>query len=272
MTFIVFLVVLILLVLLLVQSVRILPEYERGVIFRLGRVLPSAKGPGLFFVIPLVDRMTTVSLQEVTDDVRPQNVITKDNVTVTVDAIVYFKVMDSEEVRDSEDEMKSEVRAVVRIKDYQFATAQLCVTTLRSVCGTVELDELLSEQDRLAGDIQKIVDRATEHWGVKVTRVEITDVILPDNIQRAMARQAEAERERRAKKINAEGEAEAAQLLADAAAMMSGNPIAYQLRMLQTVAEVAAEKNSTLVLPIPIELLGPFRAAFEARPDKPSAE
>jgi len=252
MTSIVFVAVLVFLVLLLLtQSIKIVTEYERGVIFRLGRVISGAKGPGLFLIIPLVDRMVKVNLQELATNVPAQDVITRDNVTVRVDAVVYFKVIEP-------------IKAVVNIQNYLFATSQVCQTTLRSVCGTAELDELLAERERLNSQIQTIVDEATEHWGVKVTRVEIKDVSLPAEIQRAMARQAEAERERRAKIIGAEGEYQAAQRLSDAAAVIAEHPIAYQLRMLQTVTEVAAEKNSTLVLPIPIELLGPFQAAFQA--------
>ncbi len=224
-------------------------EYERGVIFRLGRVIAGAKGPGLFFIIPFIDRMVKVNLQTVTMNVPAQDIITRDNVTVRVDAVVYFNVFES-------------VRATVAIQNYLFGTSQVAQTTLRSVCGTADLDELLSERDRLNGQIQAIVDDLTEPWGVKVTLVEIKDVALPTEIQRAMGRQAEAERDRRAKIINAEGEFQAAQKLADAAAVIAEHPIAYQLRMLQTMTEVAAEKNSTLVLPIPIELLGPFKAAF----------
>jgi regulator of protease activity HflC (stomatin/prohibitin superfamily) len=234
----------------LVASVRIVQEYERGVIFRLGRVIAGAKGPGLFFIVPFIDKMVKVNLQTVTMNVPAQDVITRDNVTVRVDAVVYFKVIEP-------------VKAVVAIQNYVFGTSQVSQTTLRSVCGTADLDELLAERERLNGQIQTIVDDLTEPWGVKVELVEIKDVNLPSEIQRAMARQAEAERDRRAKIINAEGEFQAAQKLSDAAAVIAEHPIAYQLRMLQTVTEVAAEKNSTLVLPIPIELLGPFRAAFE---------
>jgi len=230
-------------------GIRIVQEYERGVIFRLGRVIADAKGPGLFFIIPFIDRMVKVNLQTVTMNVPAQDVITRDNVTVRVDAVIYFNVYEP-------------VRAVVAIQNYLFGTSQVAQTTLRSVCGTAELDELLGERDRLNAQIQAIVDDLTEPWGVKVTLVEIKDVSLPSEIQRAMARQAEAERDRRAKIINAEGEFQAAQKLSDAAAVIAEHPIAYQLRLLQTVTEVAAEKNSTLVLPIPIELLGPYRAAF----------
>ncbi|MPZ89537.1 MAG: slipin family protein [Nitriliruptorales bacterium] len=241
--------ILVLVVLLAIAAIRIVQEYERGVIFRLGRVIAGAKGPGLFFIIPYIDRMVKVNLQTVTMNVPAQDVITRDNVTVRVDAVIYFKVMEP-------------VKATVNIQNYIFGTSQVSQTTLRSVCGTAELDELLSERERLNSEIQRIVDDLTEPWGVKVELVEIKDVNLPNEIQRAMARQAEAERDRRAKIINAEGEFQAAQKLSDAAAVIAENPIAYQLRMLQTVTEVAAEKNSTLVLPIPVELLGPFRSAF----------
>ena len=237
-------------------SIRIVQEYERGVIFRLGRVIAGAKGPGLFFIVPFIDRMVKVNLQTVTMNVPAQDVITRDNVTVRVDAVVYFNVFEP-------------VKATVAIQNYLFGTSQVAQTTLRSVCGTAELDELLSERDRLNSQMQTIVDELTEPWGVKVTLVEIKDVALPTEIQRAMGRQAEAERDRRAKIINAEGEFQAAEKLAEAAAVIARHPIAYQLRMLQTMTEVAAEKNSTLVLPIPIELLGPFRSAF-ASEDNPA--
>ncbi len=234
---------------LLLKAIRVVQEYERGVIFRLGRVVAGAKGPGLFLIIPFIDRMVKVNLQTVTMNVPVQDVITRDNVTVRVDAVTYFKVVNP-------------VAAIVNIQNYAFATSQVAQTTLRSVCGTADLDELLSERERLNTEIQTIVDDLTEPWGVKVELVEIKDVNLPEQIQRAMARQAEAERDRRAKIINSEGEFQAAQKLADAAAEIAEQPIAYQLRMLQTVTEVAAERISTLVLPIPIELLGPFRSAF----------
>ena len=230
-------------------AVRVVQEFERGVVFRLGRVLPGAKGPGLFLLIPLLDKMVKVNLQTVAMGVPAQDVITRDNVTVRVDAVVYFQVVEP-------------VRAIVSVQNYLFATSQVCQTTLRSVCGTAELDELLSERDRLNAQLQHIVDDLTEPWGVKVSLVELKDVILPQEIQRAMGRQAEAERDRRAKIINAEGEYQAAEKLSAAAAVIAEHPIAYQLRLLQTMVEVAAEKNSTLVLPIPIELLGPFQSAF----------
>ncbi len=243
------LVLLALVLALLFAAIRIVQEYERGVIFRLGRVVAGAKGPGLFFIVPFIDRMVKVNLQTVTMNVPAQDVITRDNVTVRVDAVVYFNVFEP-------------VKATVAIQNYLFGTSQVAQTTLRSVCGTAELDELLSERERLNAQMQTIIDELTEPWGVKVTLVEIKDVALPTEIQRAMGRQAEAERDRRAKIINAEGEFQAAEKLADAAAVIARHPIAYQLRMLQTMTEVAAEKNSTLVLPVPIELLGPFRSAF----------
>jgi regulator of protease activity HflC (stomatin/prohibitin superfamily) len=245
------LVLVVLAIIVIVAAIRIVQEYERGVIFRLGRVISGAKGPGLFFIIPFIDRMVKVNLQTVTMNVPAQDIITRDNVTVRVDAVVYFNVFEP-------------VRATVAIQNYLFGTSQVAQTTLRSVCGTAELDELLSERERLNSQIQTIVDELTEPWGVKVTLVEIKDVALPTEIQRAMGRQAEAERDRRAKIINAEGEFQAAEKLSDAAAVIAEHPIAYQLRMLQTMTEVAAEKNSTLVLPIPIELLGPFQKAFGA--------
>ncbi len=229
-------------------SVRIVQEYERGVIFRLGRVM-GAKGPGLFFIIPIIDRMRKVNLQIVALDVPPQDVITKDNVTVRVNAVVYFQIFQP-------------VKAVVEIQNYLFATSQIAQTTLRAVLSKVDLDEILTERDRLNSDLQRIIDDLTDPWGVKVSLVEIKDVDLPVEMQRAMARQAEAERERRAKIINAEGEYQASERLAQAAAVIAQHPIAYQLRFLQTITDVSAEKNSTLVVPIPIELLKPFAAAF----------
>jgi regulator of protease activity HflC (stomatin/prohibitin superfamily) len=230
-------------------SVRVVQEYERGVIFRLGRVLDEAKGPGLFFIIPIIDRMVKVNLQIVTLDVPPQDVITKDNVTLRVSAVVYFQVFQP-------------IKAVVEAQNYLFATSQIAQTTLRAILSKVDLDDILTERDRLNSDLQKIIDDLTEPWGVKVSLVEIKDVDLPTEMQRAMAKQAEAERERRAKIINAEGEWQASERLAQAAAVIARHPIAYQLRYLQTVTEVSAEKNSTLVIPIPIELLKPFQAAF----------
>src|ERR687895_1684652 len=248
-TSIVILAVAFFLVLVAASAIRIVQEYERGVIFRLGRVIAGAKGPGLFFIIPIVDRMVKVNLQIVTLSVPPQDVITKDNVTVRVDAVVYFQVFQP-------------VKAVVEIQNYVFATSQIAQTTLRAVLSKCDLDEILTERDRLNNDLQQIIDDLTEPWGVKVALVEIKDVDLPQEMQRAMARQAEAERERRAKIINAEGEFQASERLAQAAEVISRHPIAYQLRFLQTITDVSAEKNSTLVVPIPIELLAPFKAAF----------
>jgi regulator of protease activity HflC (stomatin/prohibitin superfamily) len=232
----------------LAAAIRIVQEYERGVIFRLGRVT-GAKGPGLFFIIPIIDRMVKVNLQIVTLDVPPQDIITRDNVTVRVNAVCYFQVFQP-------------VKAVVEIQNYLFATSQIAQTTLRAVLSKVDLDQILGERDRLNSDLQRIIDDLTDPWGIKVALVEIKDVDLPTEMQRAMARQAEAERERRAKIINAEGEFQAAERLAQAAAVIARHPIAYQLRFLQTITEVSSEKNSTLVVPIPIELLKPFQAAF----------
>ena len=233
----------------LMASIRVVQEYERGVIFRLGRVIAGAKGPGLFFIIPLIDRMVKVNLQIVALDVPPQDVITKDNVTVRVHAVVYFQVFQS-------------VKATVEIQNYFFATSQIAQTTLRAVLSKVDLDDILTAPDRLSADLQRIIDDVTEPWGVKVAMVAIKDVDLPVEMQRAMARQAEAERERRAKIINAEGEFQASERLAQAAEVIARHPIAYQLRFLQTITDVASEKNSTLVVPVPIELLKPFAAAF----------
>jgi regulator of protease activity HflC (stomatin/prohibitin superfamily) len=242
-------VVVVLLLILLAASIRIVQEYERGVIFRLGRVIAGAKGPGLFFIIPIVDRMVKVNLQIVTLDVPPQDVITKDNVTVRVNAVCYFQVFQP-------------VKAIVEVQNYLYATSQIAQTTLRAILSKADLDDILSERDRLNKDLQRIIDDLTDPWGVKVAHVEIKDVDLPTEMQRAMARQAEAERERRAKIINAEGEFQASERLAQAAEVIARHPIAYQLRYLQTVTEVSAEQNSTLVIPIPIELLKPFQAAF----------
>jgi regulator of protease activity HflC (stomatin/prohibitin superfamily) len=234
---------------LFLASVRVVQEYERGVIFRLGRVVPGAKGPGLFFIIPVIDRMVKVNLQIVTFDVPTQDVITKDNVTVRVNAVVYFQVFQP-------------VKATVEVQNYRYATSQIAQTTLRAVLCKVDLDTILTERDRLNSDLQRIIDDLTDPWGIKVALVEIKDVDLPQEMQRAMARQAEAERERRAKIINAEGEFQASERLAQAAEVIARHPIAYQLRYLQTLNEVAAEQNSTLVIPVPIELLKPFEAAF----------
>ncbi|MGH2683698.1 MAG: slipin family protein [Actinomycetota bacterium] len=230
---------------LLAAAIRIVQEYERGVIFRLGRVLPGARGPGLFFIIPIIDRMVKVNLQTVTMNVPPQDVITRDNVTVRVDAVIYFHVVEP-------------IKAVVEIQNYLLGTSQIAQTTLRSILGKAELDELLAKREDLNETLQTVIDELTEPWGVKVTLVEIKDVDLPESMQRAMARQAEAERVRRAKVINAEGEFQASAKLSEAAAVIARHPIAYQLRLLQTMTEVAAEKNSTLVFPFPVELLRYF--------------
>lgn len=239
----------VLLVAILVASVRIVDEYERGVIFRLGRVM-GAKGPGLFLIIPIIDRMVKVNLQTVTLDIPPQDIITKDNVTIRVNAVAYFNVTEP-------------VSAVVRIQNYVFATSQIAQTTLRSVIGGVELDELLINRDQVNVQLQEIIDGITDEWGVKVTLVEVKDVELPDMMRRAMARQAEAERERRAKVIHALGEFEAAQRLAEAAEVMAQQSGAMQLRLLSTLSDITSEKNSTLVFPFPVELLRFFEGSRE---------
>jgi regulator of protease activity HflC (stomatin/prohibitin superfamily) len=226
------------------SAVKILREYERGVIFRLGRLI-GAKGPGLFFIIPGIDKMLRISLRTVTMDIPPQDVITRDNVSIKVNAVVYFRVMDPN-------------RAVVEVENYLYATSQLAQTTLRSVVGQAELDELLSQREKINITLQDILDKHTEPWGIKVSLVETKQVDLPEEMRRAIARQAEAERERRAKVIHAEGEAQAAQKLAEAANIISVNPAAIQLRFLQTLTEVATEKNSTTIFPVPIDLLKPF--------------
>src|SRR5712672_2184135 len=229
---------------LLPQMIRILREYERGVIFRLGKLL-GTKGPGLIFLIPIVDRMVKMDLRVVTIDVARQEVMTRDNVPMIVDAVVYFRVIDP-------------AAAVVRVENYLKATSLISQTTLRSVLGQAELDELLSQRDKINLRLQEIIDRQTDPWGIKVTAVEVRDVILPDSMKRAMAGQAEAERERRAKIINAEGEFQAAEKLVQAAAMISAQPIALQLRFLQTMREISSEHNTTTFLPVPIDLFAPF--------------
>jgi regulator of protease activity HflC (stomatin/prohibitin superfamily) len=228
-----------------VSCIKILPEYERGVIFRLGRLLPEAKGPGLVFVFWPIDRIIRISLRTIVHDVPPQDVITRDNVSVKVNAVVYFRVIDPS-------------RAVVEVENYHYATSQLSQTTLRSVLGQVELDDLLSQRERLNAELQIILDKHTDPWGIKVSMVEVKHVDLPADMQRAMARQAEAEREKRAKIIHAEGEMLAAQNIQKAADVMSANPVSVQLRFLQTLVEISAEKNSTIVFPVPIDLLQAF--------------
>jgi regulator of protease activity HflC (stomatin/prohibitin superfamily) len=229
----------------LVSAIKVLNEYERGVIFRLGRALGHAKGPGLIILIPMVDRLAKVNLQLVTFDVPSQDVITRDNVTVKVDAVVYFRVVDPN-------------KAVIEVQDYLTATQRLSQTTLRSVCGQVELDELLAEREKVNAHLAEILDKHTDPWGIKVALVEVKSIDLPIEMQRAIARQAEAERERRAKVINAEGEFQAAQRMADAAQVLATQPMSLQLRYLQTLREIAAEKNSTTLFPIPIDLIKPF--------------
>ena len=228
----------------LASAIRILNEYERGVIFRLGRLI-GAKGPGLIILIPLIDRMQKVSLRLVTLDVPPQDIITRDNVSVKVNAVLYFRVMESN-------------KAVVEVENFLYATSQLAQTTLRSVLGQVELDELLAEREKINTELQDILDRQTDPWGIKVTNVEVKHVDLPQEMQRAMARQAEAERDRRAKVIHAEGEFQAATKLQEAAAIMEKNPITLQLRYLQTVNEISSEKSTNTIFPIPLDLFKPF--------------
>lgn len=231
-------------VILLISAIKILKEYERGVIFRFGR-LRGAKGPGLIIIIPFADKMIKVDLRTVTMDVPPQDIITHDNVPVKVNAVVYFRVMDP-------------ARSIVKIEKYVLATSQIAQTTLRSVLGQVELDDLLARREKINKELQKIIDEQTDPWGVKVSTVEIKDVELPQSIQRAFAKQAEAERERRAKIISAEGEFQASEKLANAAEVLGKFPISVQLRFLQTLKEIATEQNSTIVFPVPIDLVSTF--------------
>ncbi len=229
---------------LLISAIKILKEYERGVIFRFGR-LRGAKGPGLIFIIPFVDKMTKVDLRTVTMDVPPQDIITHDNVPVKVNAVVYFRVMDP-------------AKSIVKIEKFILATSQIAQTTLRSILGQVDLDDLLSGREKINKELQKIIDEQTDPWGVKVSTVEIKDVELPQSIQRAFAKQAEAERERRAKIISAEGEFQASEKLASAAEILSKFPVSIQLRFLQTLKEIATEQNSTIIFPVPIDLVNAF--------------
>ena len=238
-------VVALLLIFMISASVRITREYERGVIFRLGRLNSPPRGPGIFFLIPIVDKMVRVDLRTVTLNIPPQEVITKDNVPVRVNAVAYFRIIDPE-------------RAIVQVENYMVATSQIAQTTLRSVLGQHVLDELLSERDKINAILQEIIDEATSPWGIKVSIVEVKDVEIPSGMQRAMARQAEAERERRAKVIAAEGEFQASERLKDAANVMAENPIALQLRFLQTMLEISSERSTTMILPLPLELLRPF--------------
>jgi len=234
-----------LIVLYILNSIKILREYERGVIFRLGRVLPQPKGPGIILVFSPIDRIVRISLRLITMDIPPQDVITKDNVTVKVNAVLYFRVIDP-------------LKCVIDVQDYIYATSQLAQTTLRSLLGQVPLDDLLSEREKLNARLQEIIEQHTDPWGIKVQLVEMKQVDLPENMQRAIAKQAEAERERRAKVIHADGEFQAADKLTQAADIISRNPQALQLRFLSTLTEIAAEKNSTIVFPLPLELLRAF--------------
>ncbi|PQP35435.1 hypothetical protein C6A37_02540 [Desulfobacteraceae bacterium SEEP-SAG9] len=236
--------IIVLVVFFLSSAIRILNEYERGVIFRLGRVI-AAKGPGLIILIPVVDKMVKVSLRLLVLDVEPQDVITRDNVSVKVNAVIYFRVIDA-------------VKAIIEVENYQYAMSQLAQTTLRSVCGQAELDELLSARDKINSELQAILDTHTDPWGIKVATVELKHIDLPQEMQRAMAKQAEAERERRAKIINAEGEYQAAAKLAEAAGIISEQPMALQLRYLQTMREMSSEQNTTTIFPFPMDLFTPL--------------
>lgn len=236
-------------------AIRILNEYERGVIFRLGRVI-KAKGPGLIILIPVIDKMVKVSMRLVAMDVDPQDVISRDNVSVKVNAVIYFRVIDP-------------IKAIVEVEDYSYAMAQLAQTTLRSVCGQAELDELLSARDKINSQLQEILDTHTDPWGIKVATVELKHIDLPQEMQRSMAKQAEAERERRAKVINADGEFQAATKLAEASEIIRGHPMALQLRYLQTMREIASEQNTTTILPFPMDLFRPFLDRIDSKiPDK----
>jgi regulator of protease activity HflC (stomatin/prohibitin superfamily) len=246
--------VVVLAIMFIASAVRILPEYERGVLFRLGR-LKGLRGPGLFFIIPGIDRLVRVSLRTVVFDVPPQDVITRDNVTVKVSAVIYFRVMAAD-------------KAIVDVENYLYATSQLSQTTLRSVLGQVELDELLSQREKINKELQEILDRHTGPWGVKVSNVEVKNIDLPQEMQRAIAKQAEAERERRAKIIHAEGELQASEKLAQAAKVLAAEPTSLQLRFLQTLTEISAEKNSTTIFPVPIDLIGMFLEKKSTRSDK----
>jgi regulator of protease activity HflC (stomatin/prohibitin superfamily) len=245
-------------VIVLASAIRVLREYERGVIFRLGRLI-GQKGPGLILLIPIIDKMVRVDLRTVTLSIPPQEVITRDNVPASVTAVCYFRVVNAND-------------AIVQVENFLLATSQIAQTTLRAVLGRAELDTLLSERDRLNDELQRIIDEQTEPWGIKVTTVEIKDVEIPTTMQRAMARQAEAERERRAKIIGAEGEFQAAEKLRAAADLMSGNPTTLQLRYLQTLLEIGAENNSTVIFPLPIDLLKPLLEAAEKQGLLPAGE
>ncbi len=244
MSFYTFAIIIFLIVYFLSSAIKILREYERGVVFRLGRLIP-VKGPGLVIIWPIIDKLVKVSLRTVTMDVPPQDIITKDNITVKVNAVVYFRVVDP-------------AKAVTEVEDYFYATSQIAQTTLRSILGQSQLDDLLTKRDELNAELQKVIDFQTEPWGVKVTAVEVKNVDLPAEMLRAIAKQAEAERERRAKVIHAEGEFQAAQKLSEAAQIIASQPMALQLRYLQTLLEISAEKNSTIIFPVPIDLIKTF--------------
>jgi len=244
-----YLITVLIVVFILSQVVKILNEYERGVIFRLGRLIPS-KGPGIILLIPFIDKLQKMSLRLVTLDVPPQDVITRDNVSIKVNAVLYYRIMEPNS-------------AVVDVENYAYATSQLAQTTLRSVCGQAELDELLAEREKISLRLQEILDKETDPWGIKVSKVEIKHIDLPPEMQRAMAKQAEAERERRAKVIHAEGEFQASQKLSEAAVIISKDPAALQLRFLQTLSEISTENNSTIIFPIPIDLFKPFLRKIE---------
>lgn len=246
-----FLFVVVLVLYFLSSAIKILKEYERGVVFRLGRIIP-VKGPGLVIILPIVDKLVRISLRTVTFDVPAQDIITKDNITVKVNAVVYFRVMDP-------------IKAVTAVEDFFYATSQIAQTTLRSILGQSQLDDLLTKRDELNAELQKVIDLQTEPWGIKVTTVEVKNVDLPAEMQRAIAKQAEAERERRAKVIHADGEFQASQKLADAAKIIASEPMALQLRYLQTLVEVSAEKNSTTIFPVPIDLIKPFIERLEKK-------
>lgn len=239
-----FILAIVLVIYFLSSAIKILKEYERGVVFRLGRVIP-VKGPGLVIIWPIIDKLVKVSLRTVAFDVPPQDVITRDNISVKVNAVVYFRVIDT-------------IKAITAVEDFYYATSQISQTTLRSILGQSQLDDLLSKREDINAELQKVIDQQTEPWGVKVATVEVKNVDLPVEMQRAIAKQAEAERERRAKVIHAEGEFQASQKLADAAAIIATQPMAMQLRFLGTLTEIATEKNSTIIFPVPIDLLEPF--------------
>jgi regulator of protease activity HflC (stomatin/prohibitin superfamily) len=253
------LIVVVLLLLFLAAAVKVAREYERGIVFRLGRLLPEPKGPGLFILIPIVDRMIKVDLRTITLTIPPQEVITKDNVPVRVNAVAYFRIVAPKD-------------AIVQIENFMLATSQVAQTTLRSVLGQHLLDELLSERDKINAILQGIIDESTAPWGIKVSAVEVKDVEIPSGMQRAMARQAEAERERRAKVINAEGEFQASERLRDAAAVMAGEPIAIQLRYLQTLLEIGSANATTIVFPAPIDLITPLIERYVSKDRKDSGE